>query len=74
MLDRESSFKVNKIKKIKRLGSEIISIKLYEDLENEESLQLEKIVIKKIGRRDLGLGTLVNQTDGGDGRLTSPPQ
>ena len=73
-MDRESSFKVNKIKKIKRLGSEIISIKLYEDLENEESLQLEKIVIKKIGRRDLGLGTLVNQTDGGDGRLTSPPQ
>jgi group I intron endonuclease len=29
-------------------------------------------VIQKIGRRDLKVGPLVNQTDGGDGRLTSP--
>ena len=72
LYDRESPFKVNKIKKIKKIGGEIISVKLYENLENEESLEMEKYVIKKIGRRDLGLGTLVNQTDGGDGRLTSP--
>ena len=72
LLDRESPFKVNKINKIKNSGGEIISIKLYENLENEESLEIEKQTIKKIGRRDLGLGTLVNQTDGGDGRLTSP--
>lgn len=72
LLDRESPFKVNKINKVKRSGGKIISIKLYENLENEESLEVEKMVISKIGRRDLGLGTLVNQTDGGDGRLSSP--
>lgn len=72
LLDRESPFKVSKINKIKHLGGEIISIKLYENLENDESLKIEKMIISKIGRRDLGLGTLVNQTDGGDGRLSSP--
>ena len=72
LLDRESPFKVNKINKVKRSGGKIISIKLYENLENEESLEVEKMVISKIGRRDLGLGTLVNKTDGGDGRLSSP--
>lgn len=70
--DKESPFKFNKINKIRKSGGEIISIKLYDNLENEESLEVEKLVISKIGRRDLGLGTLVNQTDGGDGRLTSP--
>jgi hypothetical protein len=72
ILDRESPFKVNKIHKIKNSGGEIVSIKLYENLENNESLEIEKMIISKIGRRDLGLGTLVNQTDGGDGRLSSP--
>lgn len=33
----------------------------------EEACKKEKETIKKIGRRDLGLGTLVNMTDGGDG-------
>jgi group I intron endonuclease len=72
LLDRESPFKVNKINKIKKLGGEVITLKLYENLENIDSLEIEKLLIKKIGRRDLGLGTLVNQTDGGDGRLKSP--
>jgi group I intron endonuclease len=72
LLDRESPFKVNKIKKIKRNGGKIIKIKLLENLENDEALEFETQIIKKIGRRDLKLGPLVNQTDGGDGRLTSP--
>jgi group I intron endonuclease len=72
MHDRESKFKINKIKSIINKGGEIISIKLYENLENIEALEIEKIVIKKIGRRDMNLGPLTNQTDGGDGRLTSP--
>lgn len=33
----------------------------------EQACELEIFFIKKIGRRDLGLGTLVNLTDGGDG-------
>lgn len=72
LLDRESPFKINKIKKIRRIGGEIITLKLFENLENEESLEIEKILISKIGRRDMGSGTLVNQTDGGDGRFRSP--
>ena len=36
-------------------------------LSKEEACELEIYWIKRIGRRDLGLGTLVNQTDGGDG-------
>jgi len=72
LLDRESPFKVNKIKKIKKSGGEILKIKLFENLENDVALEKEIEVIKKIGRRDLKVGPLVNQTDGGDGRLTSP--
>ena len=33
----------------------------------EQACEKEKELISKIGRRDLGLGTLVNMTDGGDG-------
>ena len=72
LLDRESAFKVNKVKSLRNRGFEIISLKLFDGLENEESLKIEKDLIKKIGRRDLGLGPLTNLTDGGDGRLTSP--
>lgn len=38
-----------------------------EDLTMEEAIEREKFYIKKIGRRDLGLGPLVNLTDGGEG-------
>lgn len=70
--DRESPFKVRKIKKIIANGGEIISIKIFENLENLKSLEIEKELIRKIGRRDLNLGPLTNQTDGGDGRINSP--
>mgnify|MGYP003339032274 FL=1 len=43
LLDRESSFKVNKIKKIKRLGGEIIKLKLFENLENFEKIKAHGI-------------------------------
>ncbi len=72
LMDRECPFKVNKIKKIKKLGGNIITRKIYEYLGNEESLEMEKKIIKLIGRRDLGNGTLVNLTNGGEGRLESP--
>lgn len=39
----------------------------------EEAFQKEKELIKKYGRKDLGLGTLVNLTDGGEG-MENPSQ
>lgn len=36
-------------------------------LSQEEACVKEKLLINSIGRKDLGKGTLVNMTDGGDG-------
>ena len=69
----KSSFKGNKIRKMKSEGVEIIAKKVLESLSNEESITREIELISKIGRRDAGLGPLVNTTDGGDGRTGSPP-
>ena len=41
---------------------------LFEKLSWEEACIKEKSLILEYGRRDLGLGTLVNLTDGGDGK------
>lgn len=67
----KSPFKKNKINKLKSQDIEIISYKIYENLDNKSAIKIEKGLIKKIGRRDLNEGTLVNMTDGGDGRLNS---
>lgn len=40
---------------------------LKRDLTWEDACELEKILISYYGRKDLGLGNLVNMTDGGDG-------
>jgi hypothetical protein len=42
---------------------------LHDFLTWEESIELEKKHIREYGRRDLGLGTLINFTDGGEGTL-----
>lgn len=39
------------------------------DLEWKDACELEKLLISKYGRKDLGLGTLCNLTNGGDGVL-----
>ena len=67
----KSPFKSNKIKKLKRYGKKIISLKIKEDLTLNEAYDLEIFLIKEIGRRDINNGTLVNLTDGGEGRLNS---
>jgi group I intron endonuclease len=64
---RSNLFKSNKIKKLLENNIEIIKIKLFENLEESESLQKEIMLIKTIGRRNLNKGPLVNLTDGGEG-------
>ena len=43
----------------------------HDDILWEEACSIEKYLISFYGRRDLGLGSLINMTDGGDGRLGS---
>jgi group I intron endonuclease len=64
---RSNLFKSNKIKKLLENNIEIIKIKLFENIEENESLQKEIMLIKTIGRRNLNNGPLVNLTDGGEG-------
>ena len=40
---------------------------LIKDISWDEACEIEKYLISKIGRRDLGTGPLVNMTEGGDG-------
>ena len=42
---------------------------VYKDIEHDEAKQIEILLIEKYGRKDLGLGNLVNMTDGGEGAL-----
>ena len=42
---------------------------LVSDTPWEDACKIEKLLIEKYGRRDLGLGALVNMTDGGDGTI-----
>lgn len=42
---------------------------MFDDFTWDESCEKEREFIKLYGRRDLGIGTLVNMTDGGDGTL-----
>jgi hypothetical protein len=50
---------------VNKYGYDVIII--HENLSWDEACKLEMKYIKQIGRRDLGLGPLVNMTDGGDG-------
>lgn len=57
----------NKINKIKSHGLKPIIVKLYEDLSEDKSLEIEKKLINLIGKRLSKTGPLVNITDGGEG-------
>ena len=45
-------------------------IKVADNLTEEDAMQIEKMYIKKYGRKDLGTGILYNKTDGGE----NPPR
>ena len=60
-----NTFLANIFKKAARLGLEVKKKKLYRSLTEQEALELEVMLIKKIGRKPNG--PLVNLTDGGDG-------
>ena len=40
---------------------------IHKDIDWEKACEIEKSLIKEYGRKNLGLGNLVNMTDGGDG-------
>lgn len=52
---------------VNKYGYEVQILK--EGLNWEEACELETLLINYYGRRDLGTGTLVNLTDGGDGAV-----
>lgn len=60
-------FVLNKVRKLVSLGFRPVVSILVSGLTDEESKRLEISLIREIGRRDLGLGPLTNQTFGGDG-------
>jgi len=67
---KEKFFKSRKMNKIIRLGYNLrdgFILKIKDFLTEKESIDLEILAIKTIGRRDLNLGPLTNQTNGGDG-------
>lgn len=65
--------RASKIKDRSQFWNNIVSkhgfdiIKLEINLSEQEAFEREKYWIQRIGRRDLGLGPLVNLTDGGEG-------
>lgn len=50
---------------VEKFGYKVILVK--ENITWEDACEWEKFEIKRIGRRDLGSGSLVNMTDGGEG-------
>lgn len=53
--------------KAKRLELEVPMIVVRDNLTEEEAFLCERALIAGLGRKDLGLGTLANGTDGGEG-------
>jgi hypothetical protein len=64
---KHKTIKDNIILKILKNDLEPIRFKLYENVTLESAIRLEICLIKLIGRRNIGLGTLANLTDGGEG-------
>jgi group I intron endonuclease len=64
---QHKSFKNNKIKKLLSLGLKPLILKISYNIFEIDAFELEKKLIRVIGRRNLNNGPLTNLTDGGDG-------
>jgi len=65
--NKRNTFKMLKIRKLRKLGHEPIVLKYLNYLTELEAFNCEIEMIKTIGRRDKNLGPLTNLTDGGEG-------
>lgn len=62
--------KINRTKIWKNIAKKGYEVEiLFEDLTWEQAIEKEKEFIALYGRRDLGLGPLINLTDGGEGTI-----
>jgi group I intron endonuclease len=66
-VDTRNTYKVNTIKKIKKMGKDPIVEIFKDNISEEESFLLEKMLIEKYGRKDIKTGILTNLTEGGEG-------
>lgn len=66
---KNTSRKVNKIRKLFSLNLLPLEIKIFFELTKEQAVDFEKYFIKCIGRLDLKNGVLTNGTCGGDGSI-----
>jgi hypothetical protein len=71
----ERSKHTNRTNFWKNVAKKGYTIEIVEFFDNEkDAFNKEKELIKKYGRRDLGTGTLVNLTDGGEGMENPSPE
>ena len=67
-LSYKNGFVKYKIRKVLRsVGKKPVIVRMIDGVSEQEAINLERKLIKLVGRRDLGLGPLTNLTDGGDG-------
>lgn len=67
--DAGNTFKLRKIRSIRRDGFEPIICVKRKNLSESDAFDLERELIAKVGRSNLGDGPLTNLTDGGEGHL-----
>ena len=63
----KNKHKISKIKKILASGKEPVINIVMGNMTEEDAFELEEFLIQEIGRADIGLGTLTNLSDGGEG-------
>lgn len=69
--DKDHLFFYNKLNKIIDSGECFLYKKLRANMTKKEAIDVEQVLIKLIGRRDLNEGPLCNLTDGGEGAFNT---